>query len=434
MIKNASELLAAFMAAERKEAEAIPMAHMPTLGAAYEAIVRSGIDRNFVLPPNLDLRVVGGFIDGLPNQFDCMLVRGEGRPYARTGLYFYPIDQVLCVLEVKKTMSRAALVDGIGHLADVQRHFMKRFEERHEAGEVQDVESARLSFSQMTGRAAPLLRELDQVSFEDQLLFGVLVRQMYAPTTVLLGFDGYGTERGLREALLDLIESDAGTSSNLVPDLLPSLISVGELSLVKCGGQPYIAWDEDTGWVAIASTRHNAALVLLEFLWTKIGRFCNVQMPFGPQVEVETLDKVLVANGTFNNGKAGWLFKATSRTEIQLSLRPAAVPWEPQRLTRGAVTVTDLMCFRGGAIDLDQDLRDYLKDKYEEDLEQIAAALVRTSAFRLLGRQLHVNPPVAFVATFPDKTGIAGTDRQTLEFWCLANGMDATFMTLLFVA
>jgi hypothetical protein len=77
MIKDASELLASFMRAERKEIEAIPMAHMPTLGSAYEAIVTSGINSKFVLPPDLDLRVVSGFIDGLRNQLDCMLVRGD---------------------------------------------------------------------------------------------------------------------------------------------------------------------------------------------------------------------------------------------------------------------------------------------------------------------------------------------------------------------
>lgn len=52
------------------------MPHMPTLGNAYEAIARAGIDQCFVLPPGLDLRVVSGFITGLPNQFDCMLVHG----------------------------------------------------------------------------------------------------------------------------------------------------------------------------------------------------------------------------------------------------------------------------------------------------------------------------------------------------------------------
>ena len=75
MIKSASELLGAFMASERRDVDAISMEHMPTLGSAYEAIVSSGINSKFVLPPELDLRVVSGFIKGLKNQIDCMLNR-----------------------------------------------------------------------------------------------------------------------------------------------------------------------------------------------------------------------------------------------------------------------------------------------------------------------------------------------------------------------
>ena len=51
------------------------MRHMPTLGSAYEAIAKAGLDQKYVLPPGLDLRVVSGFIDGLDNQFDGMLVQ-----------------------------------------------------------------------------------------------------------------------------------------------------------------------------------------------------------------------------------------------------------------------------------------------------------------------------------------------------------------------
>jgi hypothetical protein len=64
MIKNASELLTSFIAAERKKVDPIDMPHMPTLGSAYEAIANAGIENEFVLPPNLDLRVVCVFVDG----------------------------------------------------------------------------------------------------------------------------------------------------------------------------------------------------------------------------------------------------------------------------------------------------------------------------------------------------------------------------------
>lgn len=42
-------------------------------------------------------------------------------------------------------------------------------------------------------------------------------------------------------------------------------------------------------WVAAVSTRHIAALVLLELLWTKISSFCDTKMPFGDDMEIGTL-------------------------------------------------------------------------------------------------------------------------------------------------
>lgn len=59
------------------------MVHMPTLGGAYEEITKQGIDKEYILPKELNLRVVSGFIriDGIMcgKQIDCMLVHGEGR-------------------------------------------------------------------------------------------------------------------------------------------------------------------------------------------------------------------------------------------------------------------------------------------------------------------------------------------------------------------
>lgn len=432
MIKSASEMLAAFIAAEIKEVEAIPMEHMPTLGAAYEAIISSGIDRQFVLPSGLDLRVVSGFIKGLKNQIDCMLVRGEGEQYGRTDQFIYHIDQVLCVLEVKKTMSKADLLDGIGHLADVQRYFVNRFVERFQAEGIQDFEHARETFSKLTGRAPPSsAHDLDTASVEDRLLFVTLARQMHAPATILLGFGGYGTEHGLREALVDILEADIGTKRDASPELLPSLISVGDLCLIKCNGQPYIALDGTDRWVAISSTRHNSALVLIEFLWTKIALFCNVRMPFGPQVEVETLDCVLTAKGVQKDGLEGWEWRSTTKKEAELKSRPASVPWEPIILSRGAISLTNLLFVRGGSLELDEGLSNYLKENYEQDLSTAAAELVRTCAFRIRDKSLHAVEPAAFVATLPDGTGFAGPKREPLEIWCSQQKLDPTFMTLL---
>lgn len=179
MIKNASELLTSFIAAEQKKVELIDMLHMPTLGSAYEAIAKVGIEQEFVLPPHLDLRVVSGFIEGIPNQIDGMLVRGDGQRYGLLEEYTYPIEQVLCVLEVKKTLNKSDLVDGIQHLAAVQRHFLKSFAARFDAGEKFHFRLARESYEKLTGRAAPLTdAALDALPAPDRLLFALLLRPL----------------------------------------------------------------------------------------------------------------------------------------------------------------------------------------------------------------------------------------------------------------
>jgi hypothetical protein len=352
--------------------------------------------------------------------------------YGRTDQYIYSISQVLCVVEVKKTLSKADLVDGINHLADVQRHFLDHFKDRFTAGEFNDFEQARETYTKVTGRASPVSAiDLDAAPAEVRLLFSMFARQMYAPVTVLLGFEGYATEQGLREALMNIVEGDIGKRSNVSPDLFPSMISAGELSLIKCNGQPYLAVDNEEKWVAVASTRHNTALVLLEMLWTKISNFCGVGMPFGPEVDAQTLECVLTAKGIQQGKVEGWIWRYLSKSERVLKSRPASTPWAPAKLGRGAVSVAGLLAFRGGAIQLDQELRDYVSNKYNEDLDKVASELTRSSAFRRRGKLLQVIPPAATVATIPDGTGFAGPTGDSIERWCAEHQIHATFMTIM---
>ena len=83
MITKTSELLELFIKEETRKLSGINMAHMPTLGSAYEEVTKQGIDQAFSIPKFLDLSVVSGFIsvgaDMLPEQIDCMLVHGSGK-------------------------------------------------------------------------------------------------------------------------------------------------------------------------------------------------------------------------------------------------------------------------------------------------------------------------------------------------------------------
>ncbi|MGP9590610.1 DUF6602 domain-containing protein, partial [Halomonas sp. AOP42-B2-16] len=120
MISKASELLEHFIQEEARKLAGVEMPHMPTLGSAYEEITKQGVDQNFVIPKSLNISVVSGFIEMggemLPEQIDCMLVCGAGRRYGLTDQYIYDIENILCVFEVKKTLSKKDFSDAISHL------------------------------------------------------------------------------------------------------------------------------------------------------------------------------------------------------------------------------------------------------------------------------------------------------------------------------
>lgn len=429
MIKTASELLAAFIAKERENAESFSMPHMPTLGRAYEAIAMHGIDQQFVLPPNLDLRVVSGFIKGIPNEIDAMLVCGEGTRYGLTDQYFYPARQVLCVLEVKKTLSKSALKDGLSHLAGILRHCLKDFSDRFDSDENLDFRQSRFSFEQLTGRIGPQNDQaVDDLPDHDRVLYGLLARQIYAPVTVLLGFDGYVTEHGLRSAMLDIMEGLVGSNSDASPELLPSLVTAGAFSLIKCTGQPYLIAGPHDGFVILASARHNVARILLELLWTKISMVCDVRMPFGPDLDFESLKELVVARGVSRDGQHGFVMAAHEYSEEKL-LRSDITEWEPTKLSAAAVHLAELLSFRQGGLQLDASLAEHIQMEHQVNLDAAVQELVNTQTYCRSKSELRAIGKGASIASLEDGSGYADRYPDRLQIWCEKNGLDVTFMS-----
>jgi len=418
MIKNASDLLTAFMAKEKEKVEAISMQHMPTLGSAYEAIAKEGIDQQFVLPPDLDLRVVSGFIKGCPRQIDGMLVQGEGQRYGLTDQYIYPARQVLCVLEVKKTLDSTALAEGITHLADILRHCDVDIRARLDAGEYFDIGLARESYEKLTGRTGPLNRQAAlSLPEPDRINFVTILRQSYAPVAVLLGFNGYATEHGLRSAMLKFTRSNIGALAKNLPEILPALITAGTFSLVKCMGQPYLCRAPNGGWVLLASGRDNVARILLEFLWTKISVICGVPMPFGTDLDHEYLAELLVARGESVNGKGVFKLSTHELSEKDL-VRPAATNWEPRKLSAAAVEVAKSLAFQPGPLKLDIFLSETILKKHGVVLDDAVSELVNTQAYSRTDTELRSIGRNTMIVIREDGTGYTDLHTVRLTAWC----------------
>ena len=429
MISAASELLRAFIASEARKLDGVPMPHMPTLGKAYEAIAKAGIDQRFVLPPHLDLRVVSGFIQGSSKQYDCMLVQGAGERYGLTDEYRYPIDQVLCVFEVKKRLTKSELADAIDHLAEVQKCFLDSFLRRYADEKFASIRGAVRAFERMSGRIGPgSSRALDGMALQDRTLIGWLTRQRYAPVTVLFGFDGYETESGLRGALLKIMAGEVGRTTNTSIDLLPTLVTSGDYSIVKCNAQPYMVQRHEGGWVAAASTRHNSALILLELLWTKISSFCDVRMPFGDDNQMETLKELFALCAVPHGDAFAWQVNSFEYSETQLQ-RPESLFWTPGKVGRAGVFLINRLALQGGALPLDGGVASYIQSAYGVSMETVLSDLVETNAFARSSSYLQVTSDATFLATLDDGTGYVAVERDKLERWCEEHRLKVTFLT-----
>lgn len=439
MITQASELLALFIEEEKKKINGVLMPHMPTLGSAYEEITKQGIDKEFAIPKSLNLRVVKGFIEiagkMLPEQIDCMLVEGEGQRYGITDQYIYDVDRVLCVFEVKKTLNKSDFSDALDHLGSIRRKFAKYFEEKLRSGTLEpDISHARKSFAQITGKMAPThYLGLHQLQKPEAMLFYALVQEQHAPVTIVHGYDGYKTESGLRSAFVDIIEERSKIRGQGIGiPSLPTLVTSDKFCLIKGNGHPYLAIRDEKSWVAIFSTRHNSARIILEIVWAKIASHFNVELPYGPDLDKETIAPLLLAEAREIGDRVGWAYSTLERREKSLK-RDEQVPWEPERIGPAEVSAINIMAVRGGYLPLDSGMDDYLQKKHGQTLTQTIEKLLAT---RVFAREEEYLRPVAnrtHVLTSDDGGGYISNERARFDAWCEKNSMQPHYIHIVFL-
>lgn len=422
MIEKASEILEQFIEKEAQRVEGIKMPHMPTLGSAYEEITRQGIDNKFTIPKGLDLKVVSGFIsvcgEMLPEQIDCMLVHGVGERYGLTEQYIYDIELVLCIFEVKKTLNKKDFKDALEHLNKVRQKFAQLFEKKLIEDHYEpNLQAPAKLFSQITGKPAPeKYHQIHDLEPEDGILFYALVQECYAPASIIHGYGGYKTESGFRKAFIDIIaeEKDANGIGFGIPSF-PTLVTANNFCLVKNNGFPYVALQGANNWVAVSSTRHNPAYMMLEIIWSKISLYFDVAMPWNDTLETENLSPLLTAIGHREGNNVGWWYRTNEPTEKFLE-REAKVEWEPSTLSQAAITLTNLMIFRGGQFDIAEG-SGWLEETFGTSFDNVTEELLSSGYFMNDNDLIRPIESVSYIATFDDNSGVIATDREKLELW-----------------
>ena len=436
MISKASELLEIFIREETKKLAGFEMPHMPTLGSAYEEITKQGIDQNFAIPKHLDLSVVSGFVsiggEMQPAQIDCMLVHGKGERYGLTEQYIYDIENSLCIFEVKKTLKKPEYIDAMDHLASIRRKFAEHFEHKliHEGYEP-DITSARRHFAQITGKTAPeRYSGIHGLSESDGILFYCLVQESLVPVTIIHGYDGYKTESGLRKVFVDILEEKEAGSGFGIPSI-PSLVTSNQHCLVKGNGVPFLAIKDEDKWVAVFSTRHNSAKLILELIWSKISCHFDIKMPWNDGLHMDSIEPLLIAKAVRIGDEAGWMYNSVEFKEKRLKRDDDNI-WEPAILGKAEISAINIMAMRGGYLPLDEGMNEYLTSEHGVTAVEVGQNLIATRLFMRDGEYIRPILSHTHVVTLGDNTGYASSERDRLDLWCDRNGIQPHYLNLLF--
>lgn len=364
-----------------------------------------------------------------------MLVEGDGQQYGMTDQYIYDIDSVLCLFEVKKTLNKADFSDALDHLGSTRRKFAVYFEEKLRSGTFEpDISHARKSFAQITGEIAPTrYLGIHQLQKPEAILFYALVQEQHAPVTIVHGYDGYKTESGLRSAFIDIIEERSKISDQSLGILsLPTLVTSNEFCLIKGNGHPYLGIKDEKSWVAISSTRHNAARIILEIVWAKIASRFNAKMPYGLDLDMETIAPLLLAEPREIGDQVGWVYNSLERKEKSLK-RDEQVPWEPARVGPAEVSVINIMAMRGGYLPLDSGMDDYLQKEHGQNLSKTIDKLLATRVFAREKEHLRPVANITHVLTCDDGGGYISNERDRFDAWCEQNSMQPHYMNIVFL-
>lgn len=340
MIKTVADLLDAFL---KKESGALAkrtdIKHGPTIGAMYEGLTRDALEKHILLTEPLS--VVSGFARGrsgtLSRQLDCMLVIGEGEdvPYQPTKIF--PIEQVIAVIEVKKSLGVSALDEGYDNLLSVV--------ELEPASPPRMQQSTfRTAFQSITGTSLP--DDPKQMPPELYAIYRYVLRECLAPARILLGYEGYKTARGIREGVINHAETLVGRAGHHGPETLPNLIINSNHAVVKLNGMPWGVPPDKDGWVPVMASSGGTptANILLEIIWSRLNYLGLIPAEaFGEDLEMEQWVRLLDARYV---KERGWEFQSMP-PDVEAEPDAAAKQWEPVELSKDEYVLVTIMGQQG---------------------------------------------------------------------------------------
>ncbi|WP_141566377.1 DUF6602 domain-containing protein [Pseudonocardia sp. N23] len=420
MIRSFADLLQEVMRRESAVLADVKVKHAPTIGEMYEGLSKKLLATTF--PADLDLRVVSGFVadgDNLSGQIDCMLVRGAGNRIPYTQEFVWSAPDVLAVFEVKKTLTGRAMSDAFEHLKTVRRIEQVALDAGTYDSRSYTMKLTDRTFAQMTGKVKPPQQEISSLSPSDQILLSILTLERISAILVVVGYDGFKTERGFRNSLIKHLSVNLMTHG-FSPLHFPTLMISGKFALVKANGLPYMTTLKDGRWPFYLSTSANPLVVLLELLWTRIEADFPVAMPWGEDLEIENLNRFIDGRVCELNDQTGWEYSYVDAAESTFLDREPTEIWEPVELN-AQQGIFFLSLHKSGPVALHDPLLARLAADAGVEADVFISSLVETTMVAVRNQELVPITEEFTIVHMPDgRTVAADNSTGRLTRWVLA--------------
>jgi hypothetical protein len=259
----------------------------------------------------------------MSGQIDCMLVKGAGKQVPHTEEYIYNINNVIAVIEVKKTLTKANLEDAISHLTDVTNILPTKDHK---------INLLRKAYEAILKEPLPKLEDVREIKDFSSLMYHVLCLEAVMPVRIIISYGGYKKESSFRNAFLDIIENKYKDS--FAPVVVPSLVTCMDFNLIKFTGMPF-AVNSDKNWQFVGSSSSPAIENIIELIWCRLNFYHGVSVDiFGEDLEMPVAAPLMELK--YNNESKGWDMTAFPLTEKQLkeSRSDKSGEWAPPTLSK----------------------------------------------------------------------------------------------------
>lgn len=393
--------------------------HTVTIGNMFEGLTSELLNRSIF--KNLNLRIVNNsFIYNdsgvLSKEMDCMIVIGEGQKISFSKQYKYHIENIVGVIQVKKKVYKDSIDDAHQNLKSV----IETAEPRNGEMYMRQIQSD--AYKLLIGKIMPNSKTIESKSWREQMLFSFLLMQSFWPIRILIGYESYKTEFGLREGFVNHLEDlvKNGPIPGYSPISFPDLMICGENSIIKNIGMPFgypFQMNNSFYWEILQTSNNRPMYLLLELIWTRLSyRFELGSEIFGDDFALDSFHPFLnCRERKISEKRFGWEYNYHGLTKKELSAPLNPLDWEPIEIneTESAILFSLIYTHRVKC----NELIEFLKEK-ESNLDEFVSGLSKKRIAYMEGDEivLLMDLPIITISR-NGKTYIGENKSGQMSYW-----------------